>query len=105
MLDAPEPFRRRMPRTGFVNNDQRKPNEPAHCGIPLRWITRDTARDLGSAALPYVFNARNPPAYESQAYFLARHSLMALSERRRLTGADYQPEVLSAGVIASGRVR
>ena len=73
MFDSPEP-RRRLGGTG-------EPFEDSFArGLPEFWESIDRA---------------DPPRFESEAAYLARHNLLSTSERRRLTPADFEPEVIA----------
>lgn len=81
-------------------------------GLPMRFVDpRDVelysgrARDVnGKPIMPEyheghfrgrAIDRRDPPRYESQSAYLARHGLFVKGERARLTDSDFEPEVLT----------
>src|SRR5829696_9555016 len=82
-----------------------------HLGIPACWITASDvllysgkATDVHGQPIMAEFAKRpfagvsidpdNPPRYESEAEYLRRHGLLTRGEERRLTPADFEPEML-----------
>jgi hypothetical protein len=82
-------------------------------GIPVSWVQpwavayyNGRARDvhgrpqLGTTDFPEgsfphdAIDPLDPPHFESQAAYLDRHLLLTATERRHLTAADFEPDVL-----------
>jgi hypothetical protein len=57
------------------------------------WITADDVRL--SKLKCTAFDAADPPVFEAQSAFLARHKLFLPGERRRLTPNDFAPVPLA----------
>lgn len=110
VADLPEP-RRRLDGTGTPAHEvlAHVPSWPL--GIPDQWVTRwdadyytGRARDvhgkpigvefLGHDFAGVAIDPRDPPRYESQAAYLARHKLLLRGERARLTPQDFLEEVV-----------
>lgn len=93
-FDSPEPLRRRLGGTGDPVH-----GVPPRCGIPAEWEAPPwPGRQGGPWGTPP--NPRDPPRFESQAAYLDRHGLLTPAERRKLTAADFEPEILTTGETA-----
>lgn len=89
-------------------------------GIPVEWVTpfdqayyNGRARDVRGEPIGSEYHEGDfagvapdpddPPIFESEAAYLARHGLMSAAERRRLTPAAFEPEALNLAADAGGR--
>jgi hypothetical protein len=92
-FSSPEP-RRRVGGLGSPLSECGGAHAPNfEYGVPSAWRT---ARDfeLGFARSGTPLSDDDPPLFESEAAYLLRHHLLLPDERRRLSRASYQPDVL-----------
>ena len=94
-MEAPE---RRVRRGGIGDEDLAPACE---FGIPTRWVrphvedyTHGRGSERPSAECPKLRAPRadNPPTFESEADFLARHGLLVAGEAERLPADAFEPE-------------
>jgi hypothetical protein len=112
-VDAPGP-RERRGGTGTPAHEVLAYAPVYDCGIPAYWVTtwdatyyRGEAVDVAGNPIGLEYRGRDfrgvpidpedPPRFESEAAYLARHELLTDAERARLTSADFEPEVRPSG--------
>ncbi len=78
-LSRPEP-RKRLGGAGTPAHEVLNVIPALYFGLPTMWVE--------------ALDPADPPRYESQATYLDRHGLLFAEERRRLTEADFAPEVI-----------
>jgi hypothetical protein len=111
-FDAPEILRRRIGGTGTSWAERHGGAPYNHRGLPLDWITQGLAdyyngrtiepegrnhwnRDYHEGHFPYEgYDPQDPPTFESEAAYLARHNLLTDAERAELGPEDFEPEPL-----------
>jgi hypothetical protein len=95
VLDNGQPLRRqRIGGVGVTHGD-----DHFSYGIPTGWVTRmDQTEERTWPGKPFhpgpAVDPANPPIFESQAAYLDRHGLLMAGERKRLTDADFAPDVV-----------
>lgn len=110
LFDAPEPQRRRLGGIGDPSHEHLGIEQSYEYGIAEYWVTpydfqlyNGRAVDIhGRKILDYQegnFSGRapdpnDPPQFESQPTYLARHGLLSPQEKRRLKPADFEPETV-----------
>ncbi|MFO8085476.1 MAG: hypothetical protein R6U27_14285 [Desulfobacterales bacterium] len=62
-------------------------------GLPTYWIGQDRLMMWPELA-EYAIDPENPPRFESEAAFLQRLGLLMPGEAEKLTGADFEPELI-----------
>jgi hypothetical protein len=109
-FDAPEP-RQRLGGIGTPKHEALNETPCFRYGMPQRWVTRWEENfysgrafsiynePIGTEYLEGSFTGRaldpsDPPRYESQPAYLARHGLLTSSEKRRLKPEDFTPETV-----------
>lgn len=60
----------------------------------MPWVTDWDAAHYGATFAGVGCDPRDPPRFESQPAYLARHDLLSPAERGRLGAVDFQPETL-----------
>jgi hypothetical protein len=99
---------RLRPRLGGVGSDwgavcpNYNPEDRHSRGIPQCWVTaaslafHQSYLDSRGAAVDLIaVDPNDPPALESQAAFLRRNGLLVRGEAKRLSGADFKPELVT----------
>ena len=68
-----------------------------HLGIPVEWIrTPEDLQECTEAGIAAtMIDPADPPRFEAQATYLRRYHLLLRGEERRLTPADFEPEVVT----------
>jgi hypothetical protein len=109
--DAAEQFRIRLGGTGTPEYEVMNIKPAYSFGIPICWVSQWAVdyytgvaidihgrlvneKAIGSGFKGVAIDPDDPPRYESQATFLDRHGLFLAAERRRLTKADWEVELL-----------
>jgi hypothetical protein len=87
-FSAPEP-RRRVGGEGSPLHECSAGAANLIFGVPMSWRR---PRDFLTVGTP--ISDTNPPMYESEATYLARHKLFLPHERKRLTRSSYTPQVI-----------
>jgi len=64
-------------------------------GVPADWVKKWEIQYCGEGFAGVLIDPDDPPIYESQAAYLDRHNLFVPGERRRLTEADFEPELIT----------
>ncbi len=113
--DAPEPERKRLGGIGTPAHEVLNYVPSFNLGISDQWIDGDDVALYNGRMRHAITSERitnngkwregnftgdaidpsNPPRYESQAAYLARHGLLAAEEKRRLKPADFEPEIVA----------
>ena len=90
-LEHTPDLRRRLGGTGDPKFEHLNYVPSFCCGVPVEWMTQEEVDDCGHGS---AIDPLSPPRYESQPSYLARHGLLTPAENRRLTPADFEPEVV-----------
>ncbi len=91
---APEP-RQRVGGTGTPRSEVLADAPILDYGVPAMWIDADDLTTL-LALKCVVLDDADPPTFEAQAAYLARHELFLPGERRRLRPDAFDPVPLDA---------
>ena len=71
-------------------------------GIPVEWPTPEELAWCAAEGIHAVpIDPHDPPVFESQAAYLARHGLLLRGEERRLGPADFAPEEVTGEEIGA----
>ena len=89
----PEP-RERLGGVGTPSNECLAYTPTYAFGIPDPWITRADVECYSPDFEGVAIDPKDPPRYESQAAYLRRLDLLLPGELKRLTPADFEPELV-----------
>ena len=99
-FDAPE-ARQRVGGTGTPKHEVLKYAPTCVFGIPVYWITHQDTGILGKAGFKgNPVDANDPPLFESQAAYLARHGLLSDRETAALPVNAFDLEAIVCGKYA-----
>jgi hypothetical protein len=111
--DAPEKLRRRVGGIGTARADVLAMEPEVRFGIDVSFLDAEDVswytdpRDIHGKPVPELesfrespfeadaFDPADPPRFESQAAYLARHGLLTADERERLPKAAFAPEAIT----------